>query len=257
VTYENNMPVDARNKLLARIDKLMAMRDDGNSPEEAELAAVRVQELLTRIGLTEAEVRAQNAGAKQKIVTEQVAWIDDVKTTWEINLATCIANACFCEVVLLPAHACFIGTEIDSASAGYMWSNLAYKLDAMSQTATTEYARQYKKETGKSAYKTLGQAYLKRYRRNWLSGAVAGIWERLVTARKAAITDNSNITALVVLKQQDTTEAMHVMFPRLRFKKYAFTDSNEEARAKGYQAGKEVELQKGLPGARAPLTITG
>lgn len=256
---ENNLPGNVRNKLLDRLEKVMALKDGATTQGELEASAERVLDLLDKLGLSEEQARKQleargEAGGKIEIVSDSVAWIGDQRTTWEMHLASAVAEGTNCECVWTPTHSVYVGSKVDAAAAAFLWGQLAYRLDEMSQEAMTQYARDYKKATGKSAYRSLGQAALKKYRRNWLSGAVQALRVRLVQRKQLA--DNET-KALVVVKSERNKQAMVKMFPDLRFRRAMWLNSDDQARSDGYKAGSEMPIHKALEGNRRPGLLLG
>lgn len=233
-------------KLRDRLRKLMALRDDeGATPEEAQVAALRVRELLLKLNLKEEDVPQEQ---QMPIVYDTCAWIEDKPSEWEKLLAGAVSQLTLCFCVTTKTHVHFVGTTINSATAAFLWSQLAYRLQATSEAARDQFVQEYKKKTGKSAWTTLGQARIKKWQRDWLWGAAIGVNDKVVESQKQ---DVAATTALVVRKLDDARAAAEATFGALHSTKFRARRIGT-AFEKGREVGKAIELRKGLSDNPSP-----
>lgn len=257
-------------KLLERIQKLMALADPerNDSQSQVEAASAKVAELLARHGLTVEDVAGFVVKSERTISSERHFFrrkehkgtlLLKVFDEWLVDLAEAIAFACYCKALHTYSGATFIGKGEDPKIAVFIFSSLGYRLLVLSKEAQNEYSAAYKAKHGVSPWQyAWGRAHPRPWRRAWLEGAVSQLTRRLREARwekEFSKRASKETRALVVQHQKDIEAYFEDQFPKVAAKEGIGEDDihgsqgSRGAWSAGYDKARDIPLQSGLKGS--------
>lgn len=255
------------NKLLERIQKLLALADPEKNDSQAQIEAAleKVGELLAKHSLTMEQVQSHQKPAeiKHERVFERYRNTDgtllgDKWNKWFVDLAEAVAFANYCQALHAPSMANFIGREQDVKIAAFMFDNLFHRLVALSRQEMKRYTEEYKAEHGESAYRQWGSRHPKIWRRTWLEGAVSGLYSKLTKDRREkqweAFRQKNQAYALIVQHDKAIQVYLDEIFPHLKDKpgltdeRIAEAQGSADAWLKGNDKGKDLGIQQGVEG---------
>lgn len=109
-----------KDKVLEKIRKLLALSKDPANENEAALAAVRVQELMTKhdIALGEVEI------SRSEVVELRFDTLTQQPHSWMLYLASTVGNAFDCRVYRMRGLIVFVGLETDTKVCEHMYDYL-------------------------------------------------------------------------------------------------------------------------------------
>lgn len=116
-------------KIIDRIEKLMAMANDSSSPNEASIALTRAQKLMSKHGISDSDL-ALSTVKKQK--TDKVSKNSSKLPMYLLMLIDCIENAFECKAIIQPrldgTSITFYGIGTDPLIAKYTMEILSRQL---------------------------------------------------------------------------------------------------------------------------------
>lgn len=277
------MTTDDRAAMIARVQKLMAMSTVDNE-HEAALMAEKAQTLIARFNIEQHELERETGKKAEEVVMRSIAWphvtrskvlrankdhkglkvereVIDKQEQWEIDLITGISRGFFCDVIWWPDHFGFIGRETDTLVAEQTWASVRNRLlplvsPRLSQAKRSGWAPNPKK-----------------WRRDWLRGAVSAINTRLreravqaddvaglnpnerdsydtrVVALLGGQVEKADIQtyALMVRSREDEVkEFIQKAFPNVKTAKTARIELNAHAYWDGHEHGENLPLDPAL-----------
>ena len=241
--------------------KLKAMACDSSSPEEAAVAAAKMQELLFKHKLTmiDVDTAARNEGdpiQKMNVMGEK----ETIPVYWKVRLAAGIAQNNFCQCIYNSASRIKpTPTEEDGYKPGFMYPGAIWIIGRQSDIDAVHYIYKYlvkevEKLSGYVAREHLG--YDKHYfqtlgvsRRSWTfsfrRGAVEtirnGLWEqRTEQERLLGLQVDRGETALIRAEDALVNDWMKEAYPKIHKGTYAAVEYH--AYREGKQRGNEVDL---------------
>lgn len=244
----------SKEKIITRIQKLLALSKDSNSAEAASAAAL-ASRLLTEHNLTLSEVEIR----EERYSRTSIRTASSTFQEWEIQLSTSIARLFSVKVILNTKGRVrsylFFGTPTDSQIAAYTFEQLRNRLTVLVSEASAERTEQYKRKFGTSPRWATGQDHPKAWRTSWLVGAVLGIRRTVqeqIAKNKETIKASTSSTALIHLKDQLLEEAYSFEFPELGQREMYGSTENLDAQQKGYTVGRKMDIRPGLEGSESP-----
>lgn len=201
-------------QLLEKIQKLLLLSESPNE-SEAGLAAAKVQELLQRYNLDEAQVRGyQSSKSIQEI---EVPYLNSIKwvQAWEVRLIGVLAEAYFCRVLFNRYAIYILGRPLDTEvtrDVGVRVRKVLYDLSFQRLNEyTAEKERLHYFQTGEKLDKrTLGRGERSQeFRRGWLQGALEGVATQVYYQQKKfedqTSSNDRSLTGreLIVLRNQE------------------------------------------------------
>lgn len=218
--YDNNLDAKVRCKLIGRLSDIMDLPEGiedtrGNvdelsvstSVEEFKSALVNVTTFV--LSLTQRAVGNDTI----PIVCDGSAFTDDKRTNWEVELAGVIARACLCLCSIEPQHVTFIGQPFNTATAIYVWTQLAYRLDISSTLYMRECSATYKAQHGTSLVKQHGPMMLVEMRKKWIYDVIA----QLRCAVNEYLLQETSAKDMLIKTDIQTLTTMRQMFPTIKF----------------------------------------
>src|SRR5579871_4180023 len=243
-----------REKILARIAKLLTLADASRNPnvEEAAAAAEKAQELLHQynIRLEEAIQRGGNQ-AVRALVTHRYADQKEGQDKrhmdfWRQFLMAEICRANFCMLILQRGKFILIGHEFNIEGVEQIYHSIANQLEAM---CNAKY-----KQVKRLEYIASGISW----KNSFLVSAAQVVATRLRQEASKDMKASATGSALVVRTQQENVEYVNRTWPRLRKNKAKASLSSDSAVRYGRQAGASVEYRKGInPSASKPNQLKG
>lgn len=250
-TAINNKKKDHRQAVIDKLVKMQAHRDSAakmGSSEEAEAFARNINRLLVTHEINATELDYARASDDDPVV--EIRLQRDTygikkkgsRVAWEEELASVVANAHLCRILVVPGsnQIIFVGTRSHALVAEYTYGTLA---PLAGKLATQEYDRfwlQCKAEDG-HAKRAAG------FRGSWLDAFVGRIREKFEDARKSAVAEEaarhggtSSETALIRLSGALT-------------KVRSYIDAKFEGKraSAGYLCGNSVHNRTGAERGRA------
>ncbi len=226
-------------KVIELIRKLQAVQvSRGATPAEAARAAMHAQRLLEKHQLSLLDIEANTFD--EDLTTEELPLPGQVRWNWFFDLANAVCYPLDCQYIISRRYdrqdrkrhltLKFVGYDSDAKVARYLFTYLSRVLQAMAD------------RDGRAADRR--GAALVGYRKAFMSGAAAVIYERLME-QKLARQQESNSRALVLVKQPKVDEFFSNQFPDVEI--FAAEDPADAAAVlDGRLAFKKVELDPAL-----------
>lgn len=268
-------------RLLSRIQKLLALADPQHNDSQAQIdaALVKVSQLLEKHSITMQDVEEYKAGSNELVYsTAPVRKVDldgvishDKFDAWVINLGSAIANACYCKAIFGPGILIFVGLKRDVDIACFMMMNLVQRLLNLSDQEARVYRdelREVRKRTDDIMiqYKRRKPDYIgdtpRRlmdpilWRQNWLEGASMSLGLRISEARRRERRDMqraaaSNTRAIVTLHEDKINDFLKQEMPwvgsdPIPEDMYEAALNNAGAYHQGLVAGQKIQIQRGV-----------
>lgn len=187
--------------LLAKIEKLMAMRDHENtSQQESENAAKRIQEILMKYNIEQDTLnKALGDKAKADVYGIMQVNMDSYQTKNDANWATTLLNVLamfnLCKVIQINGKpgtkTCFaniIGTQVNIEVLLYLFGNMLTQIKDAEKSAYTIYQGNI---TNRNTYK-----------RGYYHGAVEGIYKKLRDSTEQLKKLNEGLGLMLLTTQQ-------------------------------------------------------
>lgn len=253
------MNANVDSSILDKIKKLIALRDNPGTPEEAANAAARINDLLLRYNLSMAEVDSHNPLKDQSRIEVHTFDLEAYQGRHDAGfgakLLGVIARFNFCQVVLRPQRR----HEYDQGLADLLGKPhnvevCIYMLDY----CKTHIVRMEKEHWGRY------QGIEKRntYRRGFYQGAVVAIAERLHAQQQETINNQASETnasvssvsdqfAIILRKDNELIkEEMQKRYNNLRSGNNRRQLDSRDGKQSGYEAGKRLDFSKGIGGGK-------
>jgi hypothetical protein len=253
------------NRLLERIQKLLALADPTKNDSQAQVEAAleKVTKLLAENDLTMEEVKHHQP--KEDIIEQFVGifkhdgtLIGKNHNKWLFDLIDHIAYANYCKPLFSPKGGVFVGKEKDVKIASFMLDNIAYRLIAISREEMNQYMKEYRERTGLHPWRdSYGSRHPRIWRREWLEGAVSALGRKLREDRKskelaaylAQQEGNDQKFALITTHNQTLDSFVKETRPNIKtvnHDKMIEANGIPEAYNKGHKTGESLAIQQGL-----------
>jgi hypothetical protein len=237
--------MEIENNILEKIQKLLNLQHGAEavgSLHEAELAAVRVHELLLKYNLDIADVTGYVKPEASEINRFDEEGIINPKNEgkWIHNLYSVLCRHNFCKMVInvgIAEHpfAILIGTKVNVESVKFLGDQLENRI------------RIAEKEGWRSNYSSEKRGA---FRRGFFLGAVKGIDDQLKLKKLQEEANNNKVTALVVSMDKKLNTFMENEFNNLRPGKASRTSSRMGVKM-GYEKGRSMNINSGITGNTA------
>lgn len=231
---------DANKEMLDRVTKILALKANAGTEEEAQAAAAMAQKIAFKYNLDLAAIEQDRIGLGQNGTKNIIQGRMDVEANdWRRDLMTYITRSNFCRTVGLgTGRIAMIGERHNLMICDYLWQFLRREIDRLADAGWTK----NKHVAWTSAHK---------WKADFRSGAVDGVATVLQRQRKQDI-EETNSSALVILSDKDVENAMNKFFPNL-----VYGQSKVKHYGEGYnhgqEAGKAIKIHHGVErGAAAP-----
>lgn len=252
MSNENGNGKVTREDVLRKAQSLQAMIDHPNSNEnEVANATAILRRMMDKYQLQEHDLKRESVTDK---LVEMVHRPTQILNMWQRKLMAAVANGMDCEVFVRTYvgerenEFVLVGMDSDVEVVKYLYDVLASLLWGMGRRASREYS-----------LAVTGQAKAnKGFIIDYVNGASNAIHFRLKAekdARRAeqeeairqAAEGDSGCTALVVLKEDAIARYMEQHYSNIKTKNRRVRRPNQYALRKGYEAGQEVPLTRGIP----------
>lgn len=229
-----------KEKLVEKIQKLLAKQESANEVgnlEEANAFALKVSELLLKHNLSMFDIKdtKRKNDVTHSIHKDITAKKNEGSFIFGLYHTICQFN--FCKIIILSRsdgeYAMLIGTPSDVEVVRFIGDQLnsKFRFAAKKAFATNKV---YGIKKGK-------------FIRDFLKGAVSGLYFKYYEMRKNAVGDNPNINALVLSRDGQIEQVKKEIFQdkELVTNKQRKVDDNIASNL-GFKTGKEVDINKGL-----------
>lgn len=217
----------SREWLLRNIDALLSKTvENGCTPEEAETAAKKIDELLLKYNLSMSEI--QRSTLEKEFSEEYIQETDEDGNpvfygkkgipSWLVDLRNAVGDFNFCEVI----GSRYIGTKNDVDLAKYTFEVLMRKIRAQSYDEFKKWWKGRREEIKRYGGKVnrgqelLGENNPRVWTASWIHGACVGLASKLqnqVWARNHPENANNSTTGLVLHKQAIAREYAQSKYP--------------------------------------------
>ena len=229
-----DIPKHIYEKLQKLLRKADSAKEVGNLAE-AEAFANKATEILMEYNLSREQIDLED---KPKVVREHITnqdknFLPKNEGRWLVLLYRIIANHNLCRVVTHEDGRfglSIMGEKINIEIVRYICDQLEAKIRILVKEAYRNYNGLEKKNA---------------FIRGFYLGAVQGIDDKLRDNKEEMVKANPNITALVIVKDRAVVDFMKQEFPRLS-KGRSASYSAQDGKGLGYQAGKNVAINKGV-----------
>ena len=235
----------SREKILSIIQALLEKTvQNGCTEAEAEIASLKVGELLTKYNLSLSEIRIQKS-TPIKIIEKRGDYLGlRKKQEWMTSLATSVANFCFCSLLTSQSSPLlwFVGTEENSEVALLLFESLVRSLWDLAFDRTHEYVQEFKKDHGFSPQGLQGIHHPKTWRRSYLTGVVHKLSLRMREQRQEDFRE-AGVQSLVLHHSQLVSDFLSNKYPKLSSRSGLENDSlHPYAFHQGSQDGESLSL---------------
>jgi hypothetical protein len=236
-------------KLTEKIRKLAAMANAQESPNEAAIAAQKLQDLLLEHNLELADVLAKEGpGSLDKIIHLSIVIPEiDNSTTWQINLFKALARGMYCQQYGFGKASATVrdakGILRTVVSDRILLVGRQTDIEAVIEIGN--YLTEQIRKMATEHYKLSGTSMPKKgWKRSFSEGAVAAIADKVYLNWEAA-RKNTNMSALVVVTEADIKKHVEAEFGGVRHTKSTRgSGASHSARSEGYQAGSKLDPTK-------------
>jgi hypothetical protein len=224
--------------ILELLRKLLVFEEGANkigSINEAEVAAVKIQEILLKYNLDREKISAE----KRKYVMKDLKVADysgGTEGKWIRMLLVGLTTYNFCELIITITGVRnydkyrILGTEENTETVIYLFEQLRVKIIELSKESWKGYQGIEKHNT---------------YLRGFLMGAAMAIRNRLHNEWEKAQKTSESTTALILSNKSDLMEFRNSIFTNVKTTGYSSTSSIDGHYA-GVKAGKTINIHKGI-----------
>lgn len=230
---------EAHASILKKIQALLNKTEDrGATREEAESAAVKVQDLLTKHNLSMSEAILSGEQNENTTIIEEMFKVKPKRSEgkWRASLAFVVARNCFCSAVIyggrgksaeiLGFGVKFIGRPTDIAVAKELYEFLLWQIERVCREEWRVYT---------------GWEKQKAFARGFYLGVVEGLEIRFIRERREAEARNNTVTALVVVTGKEVQKYMDQKYSNLKqFREPR--SSSYDGRSLGYSRAQTMDV---------------
>jgi hypothetical protein len=235
----------AKDKVLDRIEKLLAMADGGDL-HEAEVAAKMASKYLLKYNLSMADVdtRIDN---NERAITDELFEMGRIwkkaEGNWIVNMYSAVARNNLCKIILKPRYGgrnwsvigkdiWVIGTRTNVDMIHFICQQLIPRVRTLEGRAWSEY-----------------QGWDKRgkFRRGFLIGATVGIGQQLDSQLRQMKKEEIKLDALIIYNDKAVEKYVGNKWPSLGKSRGSTTSSND-GYSQGKVAGNNMSIHKGVGG---------
>jgi hypothetical protein len=241
-------------KVMRKISALKKMYDGAkaiNSEGEAANAAYLMQKLLREYNLTLEEVDQEVNQEQNPMLHEEMSGYTykSIGGRWEQRLLHVICKWNFCRCYTYGSsykNLIIVGRKENVEIVKWLRDMLSERYVAFSKQHYKEYLKNlkpYEKPMGKD-----------KYQRSYLIGCAVGLDAKLTEEhqreKREEVELSTKITALVVRNDSEIVKYVDKQWGKV-IKGRSYRENYDEARAKGYEDGKNTELHKPIAGGRS------
>lgn len=222
-------------KVVDRVRKLLSLANNNANINEAAAAAAQAQKLIAQHQLNMATIAVENG--KDSLSDEPVG-ISDVPLyegkraiTWKGSLARTIAENNACYIFFSDGgNICVVGKPTNIEMTRFLYSYISSEIERLSET--------FLRRQG------FGREGAKTWSNNFKLGAVSAVRDNLA-AMKNEIQAQAASSAMVLIRNEDQAVKSFVENNmKLRQKPAVKITHDISARAAGYQAGKNIDVNR-------------
>jgi hypothetical protein len=225
----------ALKEILDRAAKLKNLADRAGTPEEAAVAAIKLQELLLRYNLDMQSVT--NTTAKEDYL-EEVFLIHENRNhkTWAAGLYHNIAKALQCAAVQdyyrkgVTPNMTIVGRRHNIQVVNYLYAYLSGEIKRLAMVATQKVAKRDKVT----------------FHRAFCVGAACTVSNRVIEMYEEVRTESFGNNALMVVEDHKVKARIKELFPKTHTARSTYT--SPEGYREGKRAGKNIPLNRGVDG---------
>lgn len=238
------------------IDKILKLREHAKSAREigsmaeAETAAAKANELLTKYKISQAEVEESKRDEDDPIQHE--VWIPEQhgiefrrqRVEWMETLAKVVAKANFCDILVHRRSNwyTFVGRDSDREVAMYLFGFLARQIE---EHCEREYNRKYQK-----IYRNGGDtSVMKGWKRSFRQAAIVSLHQRFEEMRQSVMHDADEQQSAMVRKEDARVqEAVKELGAGKADTLSSKPGTNLDGAKAGSKFGEDVPINRGVEG---------
>lgn len=249
-------------KIIEKIQKLLNLRKSANE-NEAALAAIKAQELLIKHNIDIASVENFKPEDDEPVQHIYHQVFNHNQILWKIDLATAIANANLCRILLSGNRLIWIGKKTNTDIALYLYETLERDLIRISEEHWNQLLLLRKMEIDNNVVlftdRYLRTVHGKTWKNSFLLGAANTISKRLLDNLNVIRDTIDRANALVVVNDKALETYVAKTWPRLGKGKSRDSNIYGAAYKTGQKAGEKVNFSKGVGagGSLGPKLIGG
>lgn len=224
------------NKVIEKIQKLLALAERAGTEHEAETAFEKARALMVQHAIEESMLKASGDVKAEKIIERfvKLGARDEIRMAKGI-LLNAIAKANRCKVLLYRDTVSIIGYESDTYFVEMLWNSVLIQMLA----ARAKAWKQYQRDTP-AAYQSSRFIFVNQF----ALGYASRVGERLVV--RAAEQDKVAGTDIVLRdRSKDVDDWMDTAHPNTRKSKAVVRSGNLAARSAGSKAAATADLSGG------------
>jgi len=237
----------AKNNVLDKIEKLLAMADKGTL-HEAETAAKMASKLLLKFNLSMDDIDTR-IDDKERAVTDELFEMGRIwkkaEGNWIQNLYSAVALTNLCKIILKPRY----------GSSGSKWTVLGKDIWVIGRRTNVDMVHficqqlvpriRTLESKGWSGYE--GWDKRGKFRRGFLIGATVGVSQQLSAQLRQMRKEEPKLDALVIYNDKAVQEYVSNKWPNLGKGRSGSTSSND-GYSQGKKAGSNMSIHKGVGG---------
>lgn len=229
-----------RFSLISKVQKLLAL-SQSDSEGEAALAASRAQEIIDKYNIAQHELEVKSGEKVEEVGIEQWRWDDpDRVDRWMKDLLVVVTENFYCTALVSSVGPLVIGRKTDLELAHYIYDAIRNQLTLIAPRRVAELKQRYIVRNAK------------KFRRDWLIGAVQGIAKQLTERRLQAAQTSK---ALVVSRGREREDFIEANL-KVTHKKARQITISDVAHSDGFQNGKDLSIPAGIATSPSPKQLS-
>ena len=230
--------LDDKDKVIDLIQKCLKLSDSPNE-NEAEAALAKAQELLEKYNLTMEQVKLEEDGSPCPELISQDIQVGS--STWRKYLLFYIAKNNFCDIILgQSGYVHLLGRTPNVAAVIEMTNWIMPQLDRMAMEEVAKIRDTYLDPETQTFRRTFNESR-RRFKEDFLWGAVKRINERLRESRLKRVDADPNTKALITNLEVELMAFIANLFPKTS-KSHVKTRSWGRGFSTGYEAANGISI---------------
>lgn len=240
-------------QILNRLKKLLALEKGAKevgSLHEAEQAGKSAQALIMQYNI---DIGTLEEGERIKIDEQVIEWGEQTNKKegkWVETLYIRIAKLNLCDIILIPRSKAMyiIGKEVNIELVKYFVEQMMVKIRYIEKIEWKWYE--------KNSWMIDEPEKRNAWRRGFFEGAVVAIISKLNQQKEQMVEQNSNLPVII---QQNVAEIESFIAKNhnIKMKRSRGGSASQDGFSKGYEKGKEVEVNKGLRSSALQPNLLG
>lgn len=240
-------------KLLSKLEKLIAVRDGATNRGEIEAAGEAIARLVARYNLDQSDLervaRIDRTFEKPEIVLVDSNFLwSKRRLVWLIKLASIVSDVFSTRALSTPYTVTFIGRKERAEASLIAWRSLAVQMGDIALEETRKQTQALKEKYEVRTVREL--SYLldyspKAWSGDFTEGMLSGLLQKTREAQKEVDPDGRS-TALVVQLDQEIDEKISEVFGKIGTYQASGRDVDWGAYSSGRKVGKNLSVSAGI-----------